>query len=78
VSIRDIPPRRNLMFDNTYSSSSRTGGNEVRRGRGMSQARKGRDGRGFAIRSWARIKLLNRHQGEGVVHMLGVRGRMME
>jgi hypothetical protein len=34
VSIRDIPPRRNLAFDNTFSSSSRTGGNEMRRGDG--------------------------------------------
>jgi hypothetical protein len=30
VSIRDIPPRRNISRDYTYSSSSHTGGNEFR------------------------------------------------
>jgi hypothetical protein len=31
VSIRDLPPRRNLNFDHATSSSSRTGGGELRR-----------------------------------------------
>jgi hypothetical protein len=34
VSIRDIPPRRNLVTDFTSSSTSRTGGMETRRGAG--------------------------------------------
>jgi hypothetical protein len=41
ISIRDIPPRRNLMRDDAFSSSSRTGGNEpsYAKGHAVSQNR---------------------------------------